>query len=218
MMNLATYQALKDGMDNYFGGLRYNRDMEDRLKQQAFQNEMARQTAALRNRESAATIANAERDFSYRKDRDTLGDQRYGDERSYQRGRDTVGDQRYTDTTNYNRGRDTVGDQRYQAEALRRAERDFAEDNMKALELSLRKKAAEARNNGGYVTEDIDPETGEVITSRRRVPVRNLPGPAAPQPHQPTGPASPAELFEAVRLGKMTKAAAKAYAREQGWE
>ena len=59
--------------------------------------------------------SNADREFGYRKERDTVTDTRYADETSYARGRDTVADKRYADETAYGRSRDAVADRQWGA-------------------------------------------------------------------------------------------------------
>jgi hypothetical protein len=218
-MNYASVNFLSNSLDGVQRSLlaRQMRQREDEQRQ--LENRLKEEMMALQRRDADARIANAEREFGYRRERDQVGDQRYTDETGYRRGRDTLGDQRYTDETQYRRGRDTVGDQRYNEETARRAQQQFEDNEMKRMELALRAQANQMRGNvGDYVTEELDEEGNVIGTRRRRAVPMGGQTPPARRSAAPRGPASPAELIEAVKSGRMDKQQAKEYAKQQGWE
>ena len=85
----------------------------------------------LRQRSKQATKDRAQRkaEFDYKKDRDSVLDDRYEDERKYKEQRDKILDDRYDDEKDYKRGRDQILDDRYEDERKYKEQRDKTADN-----------------------------------------------------------------------------------------
>lgn len=165
-------ENLNTGFASIGQALRVKRQRDQQLKQQAMENQLRQAVFEMNKRQSDAGLANSERDFGYKKERDAVGDERYADQTDYRRGRDQVGDERYEDQTDYRRERDQMGDARYDDAKERQTERDFTGDNFKKMELGLHMNQLKQRGNvGGYITEELDDE-GNVVSTKRRTPMR----------------------------------------------
>jgi hypothetical protein len=219
-MNYQSYRAGMEGLGGIRDAILSHKMRKRDEEQRRLENQMRQAMFELQKRSADASIAGAEREFGFKQDRAGVEDARYSDQTQYTRGRDQMADTRYTDQTTYSRGRDTMGDQRYEDEVTRRAGREFKDDTFRNMELGLRMQALKERGNvGGYLTEELD-EEGNVIGTKRRVPIRGEGTRMGDQPRgdgAAAGPKDAKQLIEAVRTGKMTKQQAKEYAQKQGW-
>lgn len=217
-MNINSYKILSDAINSMGEALLRQKMMKRDDQQRAFDNQLRTGMAELQKKQTDASIAGAERDFGFRQSRAGAEDARDARNFDYSKSRDQVGDTRYTDTTQYSRGRDTLGDQRYQQQMDRQVGRDQADDNYKAMEMSLRKKELSNRNRGSvrlmgddgeqYTVPMTDDQLGQMQQrlqpggqTRDRAPLYN----------------DTNALLDAVRKGKISKDDAKAYAVKQGW-
>lgn len=215
-MNRQDVMMLSNALQAMQQGFLSRKMREEQTSQRSLDNQMRREMLDLQKKQDADRIAQMEREFTYRQGRDNVGDTRYTEETGYRRGRDTVADQRDTRNFDYGRGRDTVADFRQAmrdaqstlqaSEAGRRADEGL---DLQRMQLALTDKRL---SNAGAVTEELDPDTGEVQRITRRRPLNSGNGTASTG----EGTMTRDQLLQAVKTGKMSKAQAKAYAQQHG--
>jgi hypothetical protein len=234
-MNIQSFNAGMAGLDSMRDALLEREMRKKKDAQQAIDNNLRQAMYELQKRGQDATIANAEREFGFRKERagvddtryvdqrdysrgrDTLADTRYVDQRDYSRGRDTLADTRYVDQRDYSRGRDALADTRYDTEREYRKLRDTVGDTRASDAFDLQKMQIAAQMAAAGRKDDVTVrgygDDGQ--TYSYRIPKKDFKGMNQDQP--PGQQMTRQQLLEGVRSGKYTKEQAKTIAKQMGW-
>lgn len=202
-MRIQDYQMLSGALGGLQDRLLRDAIRREQKKQQDLENELRKAMFEFQRQQRGEDVA-------WREKRAGVEDSRFVDARDYGRQRDQIGDQRYGAERahllnkelmddRYRRERDARGDQR-QDELI----------NLQRMEAALR--MAQAGRKDDVTVRELG-ENGETFTyrmPRAQLRLGGQPGGAGRMTRE--------ELLEAVRSGRMTKERAKAIAREMGWE
>jgi hypothetical protein len=216
-MNIQSFNAGMAGLDSMREALLDREMRKKKDAQQAIDNNLRQAMYELQKRGQDATIANAEREFGFRKERAGVDDTRYVDQRDYGRGRDAIGDTRYDTEREYRKLRDTVGDTRYDTEREYRKLRDTVGDTRASDAFDLQKMQIAAQMAAAGRKDDVTVrgygDDGQSYSYR--IPKKEFKG---MNQDQPTGQQmTRQQLLEGVRSGKYTKEQAKVMAKQMGW-